>query len=306
MGEKRNLKNGRLMIIAILIANIIYSADMIFNILKGKVGVFERLGIYGDVILEMSSACIIILLVICVTAPRSFNSEERRKEANTKLIPFYLMNGAFLLYIPISYVSFHNMDLLKSSVLMCIYSIGVTYISRGIMTMKLSESQMNWKKQWDEDFSEDKVESKFYWRFKLWFSPHEETRFFIRCRRISTYAICLILLFCILYERVDNIVGIEYITIYPILISILLFFIECLFGIETSLTGVCTGIIAGGTEFNYTRFTVYVTDFNNKREIKFSVKANYLPITEGEVITVVHGVFSKRVIYVKGHNLDII
>ena len=37
MGEKRNLKNGRLMIIAILIANIIYSADMIFNILKGKV-----------------------------------------------------------------------------------------------------------------------------------------------------------------------------------------------------------------------------------------------------------------------------
>lgn len=40
MGEKRNLKNGRLMIIAILIANIIYSDDMIFNILKGKVGVF--------------------------------------------------------------------------------------------------------------------------------------------------------------------------------------------------------------------------------------------------------------------------
>ncbi|MDU4938183.1 MAG: hypothetical protein E6X34_06980 [Clostridium sp.] len=44
MGEKRNLKNGRLMIIAILIANIIYSA------------------------------CIIILLVICVTAPRRFIS----------------------------------------------------------------------------------------------------------------------------------------------------------------------------------------------------------------------------------------
>lgn len=178
MGEKRNLKNGRLMIIAILITNIIYSADMIFNILNGRMGFFERLGVYDDVILDMSSACIIILLVICVTAPRSFNSEERRKEANTKLIPFYLMNGVFLLYIPISYVSFHNMDLLKSSVLMCIYSIGVTYISRGIMTMQLSEAQMNWKKQWDEGFSEDKVESKFYWRFKIWFSPHEETGFF--------------------------------------------------------------------------------------------------------------------------------
>ena len=31
-----------------------------------------------------------------------------------------------------------------------------------------------------EGFSEDKVESKFYWRFKLWFSPHEETRFLDR------------------------------------------------------------------------------------------------------------------------------
>lgn len=73
MGEKRNLRNGRLMIIAILIANIIYSFDMIFNILNGKMGFFERLGVYGDAILEISSACIIILLVICVTAPRSFN-----------------------------------------------------------------------------------------------------------------------------------------------------------------------------------------------------------------------------------------
>ena len=85
-----------------------------------------------------------------------------------------------------------------------------------------------------------------------------------------------------------------------------LFFIECLFGIETSLTGVCSGIATVETEYQFTRFTVYATGFNNKREIKFFVKANYLSITEGEVITVVHGVFSKRVIYVKGHSLNII
>ena len=94
----------------------------------------------------------------------------------------------------------------------------------------------------------------FYWRFKIWFSPHEETRFIIRCRRISAYY-----------------------AIY--LIS--LFFIECLFGIETSLTGVCSGIATVETEYQFTRFTVYATGFNNKREIKFFVKANYLSITEG-------------------------
>ena len=60
-----------------------------------------------------------------------------------------------------------------------------------------------------------------------------------------------------------------------------LFFIECLFGIETSLTGVCSGIATVETEHQFTRFTVYATGFNNKREIKFFVKANYLSITEG-------------------------
>ena len=48
-----------------------------------------------------------------------------------------------------------------------------------------------------------------------------------------------------------------------------------------------------------------MTDFKNKREIKFVVFDDVSYIRENMVLTVVHGAFSKRVLYIEGLDVSI-
>jgi len=49
-------------------------------------------------------------------------------------------------------------------------------------------------------------------------------------------------------------------------------------------------------------WTVYVTDFKNKREIVYRTY-NYPFISRGEEAKVVHGMFSKRVVLINGRTI---
>ncbi|AJD25767.1 hypothetical protein T257_3264 [Clostridium botulinum CDC_297] len=99
-------------------------------------------------------------------------------------------------------------------------------------------------------------------------------------------------------------------TLFSLLLLILLFsdvlsWLEGLLGLQTSLTGICTGITEHHSKNSHVIYhKVYVTDYKNKREITFLVDGP-LFIHENSNITVVHGTFSKRVLYIEGLNLDI-
>ncbi|EPS47586.1 hypothetical protein CFSAN002369_20768 [Clostridium botulinum CFSAN002369] len=91
------------------------------------------------------------------------------------------------------------------------------------------------------------------------------------------------------------------ILLFPDVLS----WLEGLLGLQTSLTGMCTGITEHHNKNSHVIYhKVYVTDYKNKREITFLCRWTTF-IHENSHMTVVHGTFSKRVLYVEGLNLDI-
>lgn len=67
------------------------------------------------------------------------------------------------------------------------------------------------------------------------------------------------------------------------------------------MTGICTGVTQTTQEkSSKICYIVYITDYENEREIKFTMDEPYCYVNELDRVVVVHGIFSKHVMRVKG------
>lgn len=105
------------------------------------------------------------------------------------------------------------------------------------MTLELTDRQLQWQKACGY-IDENCEKSSFLWRFKIWYSPHINVPFKNRWKSPSRLLYDLALVYGIIISK-----G----TLFSLLLLILLFpdvlsWIEGLLGLQTSLTGMCTGI----------------------------------------------------------------
>ncbi len=177
--------------------------------------------------------------------------------------------------------------------------IGILILTKKIIALQLTDRQLQWQKTCGY-IDEDCEKSSFLWRFKLWWSPHVNVPFKNRWKGPSRLLYDLALVYGIIISKGNLFSLILLILLLPDAIS----WLEGLLGLQTSLTGICTGITEHHSKNSHVLYhKVYVTDYKNKREITFYVDGP-LFIHENSHMTVVHGTFSKRVLYVEGLNLD--
>lgn len=157
----------------------------------------------------------------------------------------------------------------------------------------LFDTQKNWREFYNKPSYED---ISLLWRIKPMITPHVSVSFTERIRNINLIA----LIFILPLFSDFNLVAIPIkIIICMFTISDFLYFIDAILGLYTETEGICTGIVMKETSRPRRRhFEVYVTDFLNKREIKFRVY-DYCNYNEYDVIKLTHGGFSKKVIETK-------
>lgn len=298
MSNKRNLQSIRSFYLCILIFNIVYSSIFHLNNKGFNIKLFGDLTMRSVVLFTLNS---ILFLCIVIAVEKKINiDEEIKTQVSMRIKPLYLVNMFFITYILVCIFLLKNLDLILSSFVMEIIYIGILILTKKIIALELTDRQLQWQKACGY-IDESCEKSSFLWRFKIWYSPHINVPFKSRWKGLSRLLYDLALVYGIFISK-GNLFSL------PLLILLLpdvLSWLEGLLGLQTSLTGMCTGITEHHNKNSHIVYhKVYVTDYKNKREITFYVDGP-LFIHENSNMTVVHGTFSKRVLYVEGLNLDI-
>ena len=284
MSNKRNLQSIRSFYLCILIFNIVYSSIFHLNNKGFNIKLFGDLTMRSVVLFTLNS---ILFLCVVIAVEKKINiDEEIKTQVSMRIKPLYLVNMFFITYILVCIFLLKNLDLILSSFVMEI--------------IELTDRQLQWQKACGY-IDESCEKSSFLWRFKIWYSPHINVPFKNRWKGPSRLLYDLALVYGIFISKGNLFSFPLLILLFPDVLS----WLEGLLGLQTSLTGMCTGITEHHNKNSHViYYKVYVTDYKNKREITFYVDGP-LFIHENSNMTVVHGTFSKRVLYVKGLNLDI-
>ena len=296
MGEKRNLESIIYIYICIILINVIY--NIFFNLkLYGILNLESNFQLELKAIVEASHFISVSLIIMAFVCYNIEISAEEKSELNQKMKYMYLSHIFPLIYIVLTLAFVKDRDIIVSAMVIELLYIGATIITRKIKTLGLTDRQLKWKRAYGG--MEDEIkESNFTWRYKVWLNPHVKVPFSKRWKGPIMFIYDIGVLYLIFTTSIS--------FIYIFLLPSLFFWIEGLIGVHTSLTGKCTAIFAKpsrrGGEFD---FEIYVTDFKNKREIKFVVFDDVSYIRENMVLTVVHGAFSKRVLYIEGLDVSI-
>ncbi|KOR25766.1 hypothetical protein ACFLKB_13805 [Clostridium sp. FAM 1755] len=298
MNNKRNLQSIRYFYLSILAFNIIYSSIFHLNNNGFNIEFLKNLPMQSVTFFDAHT---LIFLVIVIVFEKKINiDEETNTQLNMRIKPLYLVNIFFIAYILVSIFLLKDVNVILSSVVMEIIYIGIILLSKKILSLELTNRQLQWQKACGY-VDEDCEESNFLWRFKIWCFPHVNVPFKNRWKGLSRLLYDLALIYGIIISKSNLFLLIPLILLLPDLLS----WIEGLLGLQTSLTGICTGITEHhGKNSSIVYHKIYVTDYKNKREITFFVDGP-LFIHENLNMTVIHGTFSKRVLYVEGLNLDI-
>ncbi|EJP6472426.1 hypothetical protein NHI66_001715 [Clostridium botulinum] len=298
MNNKRNLQSIRYFYLSILAFNIIYSSIFHLNNNGFNIELLKDLSMKSVTFFDAHT---LIFLVIVIVFEKNINiDEETNTQLNMRIKPLYLVNIFFITYILVSIFLLKDVNVILSSVVMEIIYIGIILLSKKILSLELTNRQLQWQKACGY-VDEDCEESNFLWRFKIWCFPHVNVPFKNRWKGSSRSLYDLALMYGIIISKGSLFTLIPSILLLPDVLS----WIEGFLGLQTSLTGICTGITEHHRKNSSVVYhKVYVTDYKNKREITFFVDGP-LFIHENLNMTVVHGTFSKRVLYVEGLNLDI-
>lgn len=223
-------------------------------------------------------------------------SEEEKKELSKKMYGMKLLGIVFIGYIIFAVFIVKNRIIIFSSLIMC-----AGYINWYILKCKiriiggLSEVQRNWRKACNKTSYE---EVNFLWRIKPMLVPHVSVSSTERIKHINWIGLMTLILLIINF-RLDPIYMMGFTIFIIFLISDVLYLLDFIFGLYTETEGICTGVLMKqklkGPRRIY--YEVYVTDFSNKREIKFTV-FDYCNYNEQDVIKIIHGGLSKIVINV--------
>lgn len=302
MGERRALESLRIGFSLVVLANIVYCLDYIINILRGRISIFLRLTFPREEIIRISFFFSLLVLGSLFLSNGNIVDEEKKIELNRKMKIFLILNIIAVINIFISWIVLKDREVILSSIAIEVYLIGITVASKKIIELKLSDRQLRWKMAVEYGSKGYSKESNFTWRYKIWFTPREKVPFGRRWTGLFMNLVTGIIYFMLLIS--------EYSIIFSsvmlfLLLRRTLFILEGVLGLQTSITGICTGVVKQPRRSgNMSDYIVYVTDYERNHEIRFRVR-DYCSVSEMQNVTVVHGVFSKRVLYVKHIELEI-
>lgn len=260
-------------------------------------GSYSTLGIVNN----FNEFTIFSLLICCLfnflTKQRELSKEEK-DELNKKMYGMRLLNIVFIGYITFAVLIVRNRSIFISSIIMYVAYINwYMFKSKSRAINILTETQRNWREFHNTTSYE---EGSLLWRIKPMLLPHVSVSFSERVKHIDWIA----LIFVLPLFRDFTIEAIPIlIIILAFSISDIVYFLDVFFGIYTETEGTCTGIVMKESSRRSGRVTriyyeVYVTDFLNKREIKFRIY-DYCFYNEGDTLKVIHGGLSKKVLDVK-------
>ena len=221
-------------------------------------------------------------------------SKDEKKELNKQMFVMKLLNIFFIGYIVFTIIIVKNINIIISALIIYVGYINLYMFKIKIKTVTiLSETQKNWRKTYNTHSYED---SSFLWKIKPMILPHVSVSFTERIKHIDLIGLIFILPFLGDFR----LVYIPMMVIASIfIIPDILYFVDAIFGLYTETEGICTGIIMKiGSRGRRGYHEGYVTDFLNKREIKFRVY-DYCNYNENDIIKIIHGGLSKKVIEAK-------
>lgn len=244
---------------------------------------------------EFNRFTLFVIFVCCIlnffTKEKKL-SEEEKKELNKKMYGMKLLNIVFIGYIIFTVFIVKNRSIMVSSLIIHAGYINLYMLKRKSRIVdRLSETQKNWRKFYNKPSYED---SSLLWKIKPMLTPHVSVSFTERIKYIDW----IVFIFILPFLSGFRLVYLPMIVIALIFtISDILYFVDVIFGLYTETEGVCTGVIrqerSRGSRRIY--YDVYVTDFSNKREIKFRLY-DYCNYNDYDVVKLIHGGISKKVI----------
>lgn len=251
-----------------------------------------------EVVNEFNSFTIFSIFICCLFnffTPQKNLSKEDKEKLNREMSNMKLINIFFIIYIIFSIFIVRNISIIISAIIMeSAYINCYKFKMKSKANMVLSETQKSWR-EFHNTYSEE--DSNFLWRVKPMLYPHMHVKFSERIEAINWFAI----IFFILPISNPSLESAPIIIIVTLLIfSDIIYIIDVSFGLYTKTEGVCTGVIQKENSKGSRRvyYEVYITDFKNKRELKFR-EYDYCSIREMDEVSVIHGSLSKKVIEVK-------
>ena len=300
MLDQHGLKSLRSFSVGMLLISIVINILLVFQHFGYDINIIPQITIKNYVYLF---SLILVATAIGSACDRDKDlSQDAKDKMKFKMILMKLGAVVFTLYILFAVLVIENLYFIIASFIMLGIYENVIFTTEKIIVLGMNDHQMKWRAAVNgTDY--DVEGSSIFWRFKLWFTPIEKVPF--NKRSIGVYNIIFMVIFgcAIIESKQHNILKIVF-----LIIAIIGFFsfTEYILGLYTSLIGICTGITEAdesedsGSGRRY--WTIYVTDFKNKREITY--RTNYYPyISRGEEVKVVHGIFSKHVIFVNGRTI---
>ncbi|WP_308780868.1 hypothetical protein [uncultured Clostridium sp.] len=298
MNKKRNLERLRFFYICILLFNVIFHLMYHLNRYGFNINIFREFTMESTILLN--SNILLSIIAVIIFHKENLIDEEVKTYVNNSIKPLYFINIFFITYILICFFLLKDTNVTISAIMMKMLYIAILMLTKKIRSINLNNRQLQWQKDCGY-IDEDYIESNLLWRFKIWCSPHVNVPFKNRWTTSSRLLFDVFLVYCIIACYGD---------LMSLILSIFvlrdtLFLIEGLLGLQTSITGICTGITEQYNKHNtHKYYKIYVTDYENKRELTFLANEPVF-INENSYMTVVHGMFSKRVLYVEGLFLDI-
>lgn len=250
-----------------------------------------------EIINEFNGFTLFTLLFCCIvnffTKDRKLSDDEI-KVINKKMYGMKLLNIVFIGYIIFTIFIVRNVSIMVSALIMYIGYINFYMFKRRIKIGSiLSKTQKNWREFHNKPSYED---ISLLWRIKPMITPHVSVRFTERIKHINLIGLIFILP---LFSDIDLIAIPIMIIICMFSISDFLYLIDAILGLYTETEGICTGIVMKeSSRPRRTSYEVYATDFFNEREVKFRVY-DYCKYNENDVIKIIHGGLSKKVIEAK-------
>ena len=286
--EKRGIESDIIFAILPIVMNV--ATNVVYFISEGSYETLKAVDSFN----EFTVFCVLICCLFNFLERGRKLSKDEKKELNKKMFVIKLLNIFFIGYIIFTIIIVKNTSIISSALIMYVGYINLYMFKSKIRTVAiLSETQKNWRRTYNKHSYE---ESSLLWKIKPMLVPHVSISFTERIKHIDWIG----LIFILPFSDEFRLVYIPMMIIASIfIIPEALYFVDAILGLYTETEGICTGIVMKMRSRGRSGYhEVYVTDFLNKREIKFRVY-DYCNYKENDVIKITHGGLSKKVIEAK-------
>ena len=215
----------------------------------------------------------------------TYEDDNIENKINQKLIIYKILVVLTIILGTYVIVVSKDEDSFYTTIFLIIDSVLIYYTKKGHFMSYMYNRQMQWYKHIN---SEDIHEDTHKWRRKRKFNGYVKVNSKHRYMHILEYIPTIIISIIFI---VPNVLPIRLFMGY-ILIMNIASVVEDLFSLYTKTTGICTSAVESSSKVNHT-YSIVVTDYENKTEMKFSVNQLF-NICEMDKVEVVYGMFSKR------------